>query len=216
MSTTLNHDHHDDEQNAPDVRKLAKQLERLGIECSLENTGGGVEVLFVPAGAHEVTISDDWQDDGYLAVDRPYRGHLWDDEGDATLPCYEGDADGVVEFIKKVRADHPVLYWVWVDADDREVSPRWQAPQDANEFSVTGARLVARGQHPIPTSNRIDDVLVSADDAFWQEVAQAFPEAEFGDFSPEQTIAWEAAARAAIEGWVANNVPQTTTERTEA
>ena len=54
-------------------------------------------------------------------------------------------------------------------------------------------------------ANRVDAAIEKAEDAFWQVIGEHFPEAKSGDFSPEQTAAWNEALRDAVEGWVANN-----------
>lgn len=46
-----------------------------------------------------------------------------------------------------------------------------------------------------------------AQDAFWAVIAEAFPTAKFGDFSPEGTVAFDAACERAVDEWVQNNVP---------
>jgi hypothetical protein len=43
-------------------------------------------------------------------------------------------------------------------------------------------------------------------DAFWEVIVRHFPQAEFGDLSPEPTIGLHQAAIDAIEEWIQNNV----------
>ena len=45
-------------------------------------------------------------------------------------------------------------------------------------------------------------------EAFWRVVAEHFPQAETGDLSPLADITLQTAAEAAVEEWIANNVPQ--------
>ena len=48
-------------------------------------------------------------------------------------------------------------------------------------------------------------------DAFWQVIVRHFPEAKFGDLSPERTIGLHYAASIAIREWIGNNAePQDT------
>jgi len=54
-----------------------------------------------------------------------------------------------------------------------------------------------------------------ASEAFWAEVAKAFPECTTGDFAPDQSIAWEMAVVDAVSGWVHNNLPESTIESLE-
>lgn len=164
------------------IETMAAKLAEEGIAHTLEHTGGGIVVIFAAAGAHEVTISDDFYEDAYLAVDRPYHGHLWDDVGDADLPAIEADADGVVAFIRRVAEENPVTYWVWVNANGDEVGPRFAAVQDANEFAVMGGTLERRGSSPDAPGVRIERAVTAGEQAFWAAIAAEFPEARFGDF----------------------------------
>lgn len=50
-------------------------------------------------------------------------------------------------------------------------------------------------------------ITTDALDAFWRVVAGRFPEAKTGDLSPLRDLALTLAATAAIEEWIANNVP---------
>ena len=52
----------------------------------------------------------------------------------------------------------------------------------------------------------IDELTDEALAAFWEVVADHFPEAESGNLSPWATIQLETAAKAAIREWIANNV----------
>jgi hypothetical protein len=52
----------------------------------------------------------------------------------------------------------------------------------------------------------IDELTDRALAAFWEVVADQFPEAESGDLSPWAAIRLEAMAKAAIREWIANNV----------
>lgn len=199
MSTTPQHDNHDEYT----IETMTAALRERGIAHTVEHTGGGIEVIFVPAGAHEVTISDDWADDGYLAVDRPYHGHLWDDVGDATLPACEGPIEDVLAFIAKVADANPKSYWVWVDEQGEEVGPRFDAVQDANEFAVVGGTLQIRGANPEPIGVRLERAVTAGEQAFWAAIATEFPEARFGDFDGDiLPTLLEAAAH-----WVKLNVP---------
>jgi len=49
-------------------------------------------------------------------------------------------------------------------------------------------------------------------DAFWQVVVKRYPEAKTGDLSPLTTIQLQIATENAIEEWIDNNVPVTTTK----
>lgn len=48
---------------------------------------------------------------------------------------------------------------------------------------------------------------VEADEAFWAVIVRHFPEAKYGDLSPERTIRQRTANVDAIEEWIRNNVP---------
>jgi hypothetical protein len=51
-------------------------------------------------------------------------------------------------------------------------------------------------------------LLEEAIDLFWFQIAEAYPTATSGDFSPEGSMAFEAAAKKAFDEWVDNNVPE--------
>lgn len=61
---------------------------------------------------------------------------------------------------------------------------------------------------------RIHHAIVKAQEAFWAEIAKAFPEAQSGDMSPETQCDFDAACASAVEDWVDANVSPET-ERTD-
>lgn len=63
------------------------------------------------------------------------------------------------------------------------------------------------------TTYTLPDLADQALDAFWQVIAQRFPEAKTGDLSIDRTLHLHAAAEQAIEEWIANNVPDNFTPR---
>lgn len=46
--------------------------------------------------------------------------------------------------------------------------------------------------------------------AFWEQVAESFPDIKHGDVGPEESHAIEAAMRTAVEQWLTNNTPAPT------
>lgn len=52
---------------------------------------------------------------------------------------------------------------------------------------------------------KIDKIVMKAENAFWESVEEDFPEIKTGDFIPEQALEFTQAARKAIIQWVANN-----------
>lgn len=54
-------------------------------------------------------------------------------------------------------------------------------------------------------NQRIEEALNSGLQAFWAEIAAAFPEITSGDLSPEVTLKLEQECRSAIEEWVQGN-----------
>lgn len=55
-------------------------------------------------------------------------------------------------------------------------------------------------------AERIEETVVVAGDAFWNVVANQFPEAEHGDMDPRDVLAIHSAMKSAIETWVKDNV----------
>jgi hypothetical protein len=55
-------------------------------------------------------------------------------------------------------------------------------------------------------SERIDKVVASAEEAFWETVAKECPETETGDFAPEDVAAFRNAATRAVTRWMLRNV----------
>ena len=51
------------------------------------------------------------------------------------------------------------------------------------------------------------DIIKKAEDAFWNVICDAFPEATHGDLSPERTISFSNAVEDAVNEWINNNVP---------
>lgn len=58
----------------------------------------------------------------------------------------------------------------------------------------------------------IEDFAHAALDAFWQTIVDRFPQARFGDLSPERTIRLQVAAEEAIAEWINNNVDDSSDE----
>jgi len=54
----------------------------------------------------------------------------------------------------------------------------------------------------------MDDVVSRALEAFWQEVADSYPQAKTGDLPPDVHASFDQTAEAAVEVWVSANVPQ--------
>lgn len=55
--------------------------------------------------------------------------------------------------------------------------------------------------------DRIAKAMKKADQNFWAEIAKAFPEAQSGDFGPEETWRWEQAQEEAVLTWLGWNYP---------
>ena len=58
---------------------------------------------------------------------------------------------------------------------------------------------------PSEDFNRMSNVMEEAELAFWAVVADAYPEAKHGDFSPEATVKFAAAIEDAIVHWLEAN-----------
>jgi hypothetical protein len=61
-----------------------------------------------------------------------------------------------------------------------------------------------------PDAKSIEQAVEKAQDAFWAEVARAFPEVTTGDFGPGETFAIQQAMEDAVSAWLAWNHPQST------
>lgn len=53
--------------------------------------------------------------------------------------------------------------------------------------------------------NRLHDAVEKAQDAFWEQIANAYPEITSGDFSPSDTFAIQEAMTNAARAWVIGN-----------
>lgn len=60
---------------------------------------------------------------------------------------------------------------------------------------------------PKPPTIPLERLSEEAQDAFWEVIAKRYPEAKTGDLSPLRTLAFDEAAKGAIEEWVRSNVP---------
>lgn len=58
-----------------------------------------------------------------------------------------------------------------------------------------------------PNDPRIDAAIAAGLDAFWQAVADVFPDATGGDMAPGDDLALEDGARVAVEAWAHWNLP---------
>lgn len=54
---------------------------------------------------------------------------------------------------------------------------------------------------------RVRDAVERGQQAFWHVIAESFPEATSGDFSPEATLALEKTLILAVFRWTRNNLP---------
>ena len=54
--------------------------------------------------------------------------------------------------------------------------------------------------------DELETLVESALDAFWQDIASAYPESTSGDLSPDNTLKLKDAALAAVREWIENNV----------
>jgi hypothetical protein len=57
------------------------------------------------------------------------------------------------------------------------------------------------------TNDRLRTAVVAAQEAFWAEIAGAFPEIKTGDFCPSAQLAFDEACTTAAATWVHNNQP---------
>lgn len=44
-----------------------------------------------------------------------------------------------------------------------------------------------------------------AKDAFWESITQSYPNVEYGDLSPGDTLAWDGVCEQTVKGWLTNN-----------
>lgn len=56
-------------------------------------------------------------------------------------------------------------------------------------------------------SEKINEAVDAAQEAFWAVVAQKFPEVTTGDFSPLDTVQFKTACDVAVEMWLTYNHP---------
>lgn len=56
----------------------------------------------------------------------------------------------------------------------------------------------------------LDSLVQEAEAAFWEVIANRFPDAKTGDLSPLATIRLSQAQEEAVKEWIANNVPGST------
>jgi hypothetical protein len=54
--------------------------------------------------------------------------------------------------------------------------------------------------------DRLKKALQSAQDAFWHEIATAYPEAKSGDFPPDASYAFDVTCESAVKLWLHYNV----------
>ena len=57
---------------------------------------------------------------------------------------------------------------------------------------------------------RVRDAVERAQQEFWRVIAESFPEAPSGDFSPEATLALEKSLMLAVLSWTRTNLPVNT------
>jgi hypothetical protein len=62
---------------------------------------------------------------------------------------------------------------------------------------------------------RVEAALDDARDAFWNKLAEAFPEIYYGDLDPGHTFAFDDATKAAAIAWASGNSPSYLTDPEE-
>lgn len=79
----------------------------------------------------------------------------------------------------------------------------------ANETSTAESECFQCNRSAAPGEGRCRFCILEAEasKAFWGIIVKHFPEAKFGDLSPERTIHQRIANVDAIEEWISNNVP---------
>lgn len=58
-------------------------------------------------------------------------------------------------------------------------------------------------------TDRIDDALQVAAEAFYGVIALRFPEVKTGDVEPLSAMGWEEATRSHVRNWIRNNIEET-------
>ena len=79
-----------------------------------------------------------------------------------------------------------------------------------NEHELKGSSMTAS-----EFFGRVRDAVEKGQQAFWRVVAESFPEAPGGDFSPEATFALEKSLFLAVLSWTRNNLPVNTVRATK-
>lgn len=81
---------------------------------------------------------------------------------------------------------------------------------NANETSPAKRTCFQCDREADPEDGRCRCCILEAEasEAFWAVIVRHFPEAKFGDLSPERTIGQRMANADAIEEWIRNNVPR--------
>ena len=56
-------------------------------------------------------------------------------------------------------------------------------------------------------ADRIRFAIARADEAFWDAISEAFPEATTGDLAPDDLLLWESARNRVVMTWLSANTP---------
>jgi hypothetical protein len=83
----------------------------------------------------------------------------------------------------------------------------WDTCSEDVERECFVAALKTKNGEPSARRRRAVQVAAAASEVFWAKVAELVPEAKSGDFSHEDTVAWDKASLKAVSIWIANNVP---------
>lgn len=77
-----------------------------------------------------------------------------------------------------------------------------------NETSLARRTCIQCDRPAVPGDSRCRPCILEEEacEAFWSVIVKHFPEAKFGDLSPERTIAQRLANSDAIAEWIDNNV----------
>jgi len=134
------------------------------------------------------------------------------DEGAVAFAFNEGDSVSVrgtpatIKECRGYRSGGSVVPRYLVEAEDGRTAEVDEAQIDGvvKPSSLSEAINEAKGS----IAARMKKAMQDADDAFWEVIAKAFPEAKTGDFDPSDQERWEQAMWNAMTTWVSWNVPE--------
>jgi len=144
-------------------------------------------------------------EDEFYEKYKPIKNHLDDNAswGDGNgFKTFDEELDYVLE----VREKEPNKVWTILECDGYSVISSGYHHVNRQAYLITEVPCEDDVEiEAVDPYDKLKGVIETAQTAFWDAVAESYPEIESGDFTPLDTVIFNTACEDAIEAWVSGN-----------